>query len=114
MELISHTTNEELFLGPPVYFLDSYIDDDNSKAELIRLFSFTKNLNPIEDIRVCNLKYKKKEEEFEERKREQEEGDYIVTYTTKYSRIKYTDYNKNTIYSDWKELDTKKVIKIYR
>ena len=34
MELISQTTNEELFLGPPVYYLDSYVEDDNSKNEL--------------------------------------------------------------------------------
>ena len=108
MELISHTTNEELFLGPPKYFLDSYIEDDNSKAELNRLIAFAKTLNPIEDIRECNIKHKKEEEEFEERNREQEEGNYIVTYRTKYSRIKYTDYDNNITYSDWKELNTEK------
>ena len=108
MELISHTTNEQLFLGPPKYFLDSYIEDDNSKAELNRLIAFAKTLNPIEDIRECNIKHKKEEEEFEERNREQEEGNYIVTYRTKYSRIKYTDYDNNITYSDWKELNTEK------
>ena len=65
-------------------------------------------MNPIEDIRECNIKHKKEEEEFEERNREQEEGNYIVTYRTKYSRIKYTDYDNNITYSDWKELNTEK------
>ena len=35
MELISQTTNEELFLGPPVFYLDSYVEDDYSKEEAI-------------------------------------------------------------------------------
>ena len=91
MQLISTTTNEELFLGPPVYYLDSYIEDDNSKEELNRLFAFAKTLNPIEDIREnCNVKYKKVEEEIEVRQNEIIEGDNIVTYTKKYSRKKYT------------------------
>lgn len=109
MELISKTTNEELFLGPPVYFLDSYIEDDNSKAELNRLLAFAKTLNPIEDIREnCNLKHKKEEEEFDTRTEEIIEGDYIVTYTKKYSRKKYTDYNDNITYDDWILINTDK------
>lgn len=51
MKLISDTTGEELFLAPPVFFLDSYVEDDHSKASLARLMSFTKSLKPIEDIR---------------------------------------------------------------
>ena len=43
MELISQITNEELILGPPFYFLDSYIEDYNSKVELNRLIAFAKN-----------------------------------------------------------------------
>ena len=108
MELISQTTNEELFLGPPVYYLDSYIEDDNSKVELNRLISFAKNLNPIEDIRECSLKHKKEEEEFDTRTYDRVEGDYIVTYTEKLSRKKYTDYNNNVTHSDWKILNTDK------
>ena len=109
MELISKTTNEELFLGPPVYFLDSYIEDDNSKAELNRLLAFAKTLNPIEDIREnCNLKHKKEEEEFDTRTEEIIEGDYIATYTKKYSRKKYTDYNDNITYDDWILINTDK------
>ena len=47
MELISQTTNEELFLGPPVFYLDSYAEDDYSKEELYRLIAFAKSLKPI-------------------------------------------------------------------
>ena len=109
MELISQTTNEEVFLGPPVYYLDSYIEDDNSKAELNRLIAFAKTLNPIEDIREnCSLKHKKEEEEFDTRKEDIVEGDYIVTYIKKYSRKKYTDYDNNITYGDWELLNTDK------
>ena len=107
MELISQTTNEELFLGPPVYYLDSYIQDENSKAELNRLIAFAKTLNPIEDIREnCNLKYKKEEEEFDIRNEDIVQGDYIITYKRKFSRKKYTDYNDNITYGDWELLNT--------
>ena len=107
MELISQTTNEELFLGPPVYYLDSFVKDDNSKKELNRLIAFAKTLNPIEDIREkCNLKYKKEEEEFDTRREEIVQGDYIITYTRKFSRKKFTDYNDNITYGDWELLNT--------
>ena len=81
MKLISETTNEELFLGPPVYFLDSYVEDDNSKDEINQLLAFTKILEPIENIREkANIKYKSEVEKFEERIESKTEGDYIVTY----------------------------------
>ena len=108
MELISKTTNEELFLGPPVYYLDSYIEDEYSKKELNRLLSFTKSLNPIEDIRECNLKYKKEEDETKTNTYDRVEGDYIVTYTETLSRKKYTDYNNKITHSEWKVIDTNK------
>lgn len=111
MELISQTTNEELFLGPPVYYLDSYIEDDNSKEELNRLIVFAKNLQPIEDIRECNLKYKKEEDEFKTNTYDRVEGDCIYTYTEKLTRKKYTDYNGEVKHSDWKILNTDKTYK---
>lgn len=111
MELISQTTNEELFLGPPVYYLDSYIEDDNSKEELNRLIAFAKNLQPIEDIRECNLKYKKEEDEFKTNTYDRVEGDYIYTYTEKLTRKKYTDYNGEVKHSEWKILNTDKTYK---
>lgn len=106
MELISQTTNEELFLGPPVYYLDSYVEDDNSKKELNRLISFAKNLKPIEDIRQCKLQYKKEEEEFNTRTYDKVEGDYIVTYTESLKRIKRTDYNNKVTHTEWEILRT--------
>ena len=108
MELISQTTNEELFLGPPVFYLDSYVEDDNSKKELNRLIAFAKNLKPIEDIRQCKLKYKKEEEEFDTRTYDRVEGDYIVTYTERLKRIKRTDYNNKVSHTEWEILSTNK------
>ena len=110
MNLIHKTTNEELFLSPPVYFLDSYVEDDNSKAELDRLLVFTKSLPPIEDIRQnCSLKYKTVNEEFEERRDEKVEGDKIVTYINTFKRNKYTDYQGNVSYSDWEPFSQDKL-----
>ena len=102
MKLISQTTGEELFLAPPVFFLDSYVEDDNSIAELNRLICFTKSLPPIEDIREkCNLKFKKEEEEFDTRQEDKYEENKIITYIKQFRRKKYTDYNNNITYSDW-------------
>ena len=109
MKLISQTTNEEYFSGPPTFFLDSYPqdDDDNSKEELNRLIYFTKSLQPIEDIREnCNLKYKTVEDEYDTRKEDKIEDNKIVTYIKKYKRKKYIDYNNNTTFSDWELLST--------
>ena len=106
MELISQTTNEELFLGPPVFYLDSYVEDENSKKELNRLIAFSKNLKPIEDIRQCKLKYKKEEEEFDTRTYDRVQGDYIFTYTERLKRIKRTDYNDKVSYTEWETLST--------
>ena len=50
MELISQVTNEELLFCPPVYYLDNYIEGDNSKVELNRFIAFAKNINPIEEL----------------------------------------------------------------
>jgi len=111
MKLISQTTNEELFLSPPIFFLDSYgiEDDENSQQELHRLIFFTKTLQPIENIRDnCNVKYKSETEEFETRKEEKIEDDKIITYITQYRRIKYIDYNDNVSYSDWEQFSIDK------
>ena len=89
--------------------MDSYIGDDNSKAELYRLIAFAKSLNPIEDIRHnCSLKYKSQKEEFKTFQYDLTEGDYIVTYTEKKRRINYTDYNGNVIPGEWETLSTDK------
>ena len=105
MRLIQETTNEDYF-EPPVYFLDSYVEDDNSKRELNLLMAFAKHLKPIQDIRGnINLKYKKEEEEFEIRPITKNEGNFIVTYLKKYIRKKFIDYDNIPTYSDWKYVD---------
>ena len=82
MKLISETTNEEEFKAPPVYFMDSYVEDDNSKENLYQLIALAKSIQqPIEDIRKdCNVKYKKEEIETKENQKKEEEGDELVTY----------------------------------
>ena len=109
MKLISQTTGEEFIKTPQVFFLDSYIKDDNSKAELNKLICLTKSLPPIEDIRGnCNLKIKKEEEEFDTRKEEKYEDNKIITYIKKFRRKKYTDYNNKITYSDWELINVDK------
>ena len=111
MKLISKTTNEELFLSPPVYFLDSYVEDDNSQEELGRLIAFAKHLQPIEDIRHnANLKYKTVIEEFDERREEKVEGNKIITYIKDFKRNKYTDYQGNVTYDDWVQFRQDRII----
>ena len=103
MELISQTTNEKLFLGAPVYFIDSFVQDDNSKEELNRLMAFSKSLSPIKDIRHdCKLGIQKElEPENEIRTEERIEGNQIVTYIKTYSRKRHLDYNNNVINGEW-------------
>ena len=103
MELRSQTTNEKLFLGAPVYFIDSFVQDDNSKEELNRLMAFSKSLPPIKDIRHdCKLGIQKElEPENEIRTEERIEGNQIVTYIKTYSRKRHLDYNNNVINGEW-------------
>jgi hypothetical protein len=107
MKLIEKNTGEKTLKKPPVFFLDSYIEDDYSKKQLNTLIALAKHLDPIEDIRTnCDLRYKKKETVAETRVEEKVEGELIVTYYKKYERIKYTDYNDNETFGDWKLVDT--------
>ena len=98
MKLIEKNTGEKTLKKPPVYFLDSYIEDDYSKKQLNTLiWGYYTN---------CDLRYKKKETVAETRVEEKVEGEFIVTYYKKYERIKYTDYNDNETFGDWKLVDT--------
>ena len=108
MNLIEKCTGEKSLKKPPVFFLDSYIeDDDYSKRQLNNLLAFAKFLNPIENIRTnCDIRFKKKEEESKTIPEEKVEGNSIVTYYKKYKRIVYTDYNDNITYGDWELVDT--------
>ena len=106
MNLIEKHTGEKS-IKPPVYFLDSYIKDKNSKKQMINLISFAKSLNPIENIRKnCDIRFKKKDTESKTIPEEKVEGNSIVTYYKTYKRIKYTDYNDNITYGDWELFDT--------
>ena len=109
MKLIKETTNEEELKGPPVYFMDSYVEDDNSKENLHQLISLAKLIKqPIEDIRKqCDIKFKKEEEQTEERTEQKTEGDEIVTYIKKFKRKKFIDYNDKETFSDWECIDTR-------
>ena len=64
MKIISFTTNQELFLGAPVFFLNCY-EEVNSQEELKRSINFTKTLPPNEIIRRGNNKYKEVKDIFE-------------------------------------------------
>ena len=99
MQIISSNTNEKLFLGPPIFFLDSYANDSNSKDELKRLINFTKTLNSIELIRKCSYKYKEIKDIFEEEIHEEKDGNKTITVTTTYKITEFTDYNGNKSYS---------------
>ena len=112
MKLVSETTGEELFLAPPTFFLDCYVEDNNSKAELARLMGFAKSLKPIEDIREnCNLNFKNIEEEVEIRRNEKIEGNSIVIEINNFRRKKFTDYNGNVTFSDWENFGQDKIVK---
>ena len=77
----------------PTFFLDAeYIfegkileKDENTKNEMNILLSTAKMKSPIKTINdKANIKYKEEKEEFEERTENKEEGNKIITTTTKY------------------------------
>ena len=108
MQLIEKYTGEKNAVKkPPVYFLDSFIEDDNSKKQRANLIAFAKFLKPIENVRTDReLGIKKTEPVYENRVEEKVEGNLIVTYYKKFKRMEYTDYNDNVTYSDWELVDT--------
>lgn len=111
MKVISEAINvNEKDIIIPTYFLDAeYIcegsiveKDENTKNEINILLSYAKMKSPIKTINdKANIKYKEEKEEFEERTENKEEGNKIITTTTKYKRIKYTNYDNSITYSDW-------------
>ena len=100
MSIISFTNNEKQNFDPPVFFLDSYEQDEHSKNELTRLIQFIKILPPIELIRRCNSKYKDIIDIEETETHEEKEGDKIYVVEKKYKKRKYTDYNGNVTYGE--------------
>ena len=108
MQLIEKYTGEKNAVKkPPVYFLDSFVEDKNSKKQRANLIAFAKFLKPIENVRTDReLGIKKTEPVYENRVEEKVEGNLIVTYYKKFKRMEYTDYNDNVTYSDWELVDT--------
>ncbi len=112
MDLICKETNESLFDEPPMYFLDSVVADDFSKRQLSALITVAKSKPSIKYINdKCSVKHVKVEEEFDERKDDKVIDNKIKTYTKKYKRNKYTDYNGNITYDDWQIISTDETIK---
>ena len=111
MQLISLTTGEPVFLGVPNFFLDSEFaneegeiieKDEHTLKEIDRLVAFAKTLTPVARIREkANIKFKREEIEYDSRKESRQEGNEIITITTKYKRKKYIGYNDEVTYSDW-------------
>jgi hypothetical protein len=89
--------------------MDSYVEDDNSKENLHQLISLAKLIKqPIEDIRKkCDIRYKREDEQFEERTEQRTEGYEIVTYIKKYKRKRFIDYNNKETFSNWECIDTR-------
>ena len=122
MNLISLTTGEELFLGPPTFFLDAKFankkgkklkKDENTLHELAILINVAKDKESIKKIRDdVNINYKTSEIETEERTESKQEGDKIVTTITKYKRTKYIGYDGKITYSNWEKYGKPKVTEV--
>lgn len=106
MKLISQTTNEKIFLSPPIFFLDSYgiEGDDYSKKEMTNLIYFTKTLKPIDIYQKKDLFIKEEIIETDRRPIIEENDDQIITKTYFYSRKKQIFYDGNVNYTDWEYL----------
>ena len=96
MKLISDTTHEKIFLGVPIFFVDSLENDKNSKEELKRLINFTKTfVKPIETICKSDWRYKETRNIFEYETTEEYEDDRKVIVKKTYKITEYIDYNGN-------------------
>ena len=111
MEIISQTTGEPIFNGPPIFFLDSECycgfnqKDEKTKNEIFRLISVAKSKQPIKRIiDDVSINHKKIEEEYDTREETKQEGNKIIKIIKKYKRKKYTNYDNSIFYGDW-ELD---------
>lgn len=102
MDLISKETNEELFLNPPIFFVENIVNDNNTKEEIKILIKFAKTLYPIEEInRKCSFRYKETKEKFEtDPPYEEKEGNRIVIVERTYVIIQFIDYNGKKTFSE--------------
>lgn len=113
MKLISKTTNEKLFLYPPVFFLDStnVEGDDYSQKELNRLIFFTKTLGSIDIFQKKDLFIKEEIIEKDVRKYVDDNEDEIVTTWYFYRRKKQIFYDGSVNYTDWEYYDLREMRK---
>ena len=115
MDIISKETNEKLFLGPPIYFVDNIMNDNNTKEEVKLLFKFLKTLNPIEEINSkVDYNYREIKPIFrpEDPKEEYDEKEkrFIIVERV-FVQMQYIDYNGNITYSDERIYSEKKQYK---
>ena len=118
MNLITETTGQQITKKLPTFFLDSEFicegelveKDENTLKEINILLGYAKTTTPIKIINEeANIKYKKKEEEFEEREQSKIEDNKKITTITKYKRIKYINYDNTINYSDWEVVGKPKI-----
>lgn len=102
MKLISQETKEKLFLGPPVFFLDSTLKEDtHSKFELNRLIFFAKTLKPIDVFQKKDLFIKNEIEERDWETKIDETENEIITTIYYYKRKKQIFYDGSVNYTNW-------------
>jgi len=102
MKIISEETKESLYLDPPVYFIDSVIQDDFSISQIKSLISFTKSLSSLDVFQKKELFIKKEEVEIDKKQRIFDEDNNIITETKVYERKIQTFYDGTVNYTDWK------------
>ena len=108
--LIKDMTKKDLSFAPPVFFLDSYVEDNDSSEQVKRLRAVAKYLQPITNIRTnCDYMYLSKDEEFDRRTTEEVTHDKIITYVDIYRRYRLVNYEHEVDYTDW-ELFSKDTI----
>ena len=101
MKIISEETKEEAIFDPPVFFVDSYIRDSDSKDELNKLIDFTKNLNSIDIFQKKNLFIKEERYEYDNKESVYEEEDYVITKIDVYKRKIQIFYDGTVNHTDW-------------
>lgn len=102
MKIMSEETKENLFLEPPVYFLDSVNQDNFSVSQIKSLISFTKSLSSLDVFQKKELFIKEEISEYDSRKRVFDEEDKIITETYYYIREKQIFYDGTINYTDWR------------
>ncbi len=110
IRLIKDMTKKDLSFAPPVFFLDSYVEDDDSLEQVERLRAVAQYHQPMIEIKTnCNYLYLLIDEEFDRRTTEEVTHDKIITYVNIYRRYRRVDYQHQEDFTDW-ELFSKDTI----